>query len=88
MIFFVQSHQFCTYYMTCYFSANNLAIVGPEEFYLSNDHYFHNHYLAQLEYIIPYIRLGNVAHYNKGKVNVVDYFLHTPNGMTIDKNRK
>jgi arylesterase/paraoxonase len=69
-------------------AANNLAIVGPEEFYVSNDHYFQNHYLVQLEYLLPYIRLGNVAHYNKGKVNVVDHFLHTPNGMTIDKKRK
>jgi len=69
-------------------AVNNFAIVGPEEFYLSNDHYFHNHYLAQLEYMIPYIRLGSLVHYNKGKAQVVDTFLYTPNGMAIDKKRK
>jgi len=69
-------------------AANNFAIVGPEEFYFSNDHYFHDHYLAQLEYMIPYIRLGNIVYYNKGNAKVVDSFLYTPNGMTIDKKRK
>jgi len=69
-------------------AANNLAIVGPEEFYVSNDHYFHDHLLVQLEYMLPYIRLGNVVHYKNGQAKVVDSFLHTPNGMTIDQKRK
>lgn len=71
-----------------FFSANNLAVVGPEEFYVSNDHYFNNHYLIKLEYFCPYIRLGSVVYYNKGKATVADHFLLTPNGMTIDKSRK
>jgi len=67
---------------------NNLAIVSSEEFYISNDHYFQNHIGVKLEYHTPYIRLGNIVHYNKGSAKVVDHFLHTPNGLTIDKKKK
>jgi arylesterase/paraoxonase len=67
---------------------NNFAMLGPEEFYVSNDHYFHNTFMATMEYFLPYIRLGSLVYYNKGKANLVDQFLHTPNGLAVDKKHK
>lgn len=68
------------------YAANNLVVVGPDKFYVTNDHYFHNWWLRKLELLLL-LNLGNVVYYD-GKARFVDRWMLTPNGIAIEKNKK
>lgn len=72
------------------YNGNNLAVLGPEEFYLSNDVYFKNSLLKTMEFIVPILKLGAIAYHNgkEQKDSLVQQFQHMPNGVGIDVKKK
>jgi len=70
------------------FHPNDLVVVGPEQFYLSNDHYFDNAIMRPAELILNRIALCTIVYHNKGKTSVADPWLRSPNGLATDKDKK
>ncbi|XP_036615433.1 serum paraoxonase/lactonase 3-like isoform X3 [Trichosurus vulpecula] len=68
-------------------SVNDIVVLGPEQFYATNDHYFTNHFLAQLE---PFLDLHwtNVIYYSPGEVKEVANGFSLANGITISPDKK
>ncbi|KAM8982327.1 serum paraoxonase/lactonase 3 [Sarcophilus harrisii] len=69
------------------FSVNDLVVLGPEEFYATNDHYFTNEFLAQLELFLD-LQWTNVIYYGPGQVKEVAAGLSFANGITISPDKK
>uniref|UniRef100_A0A915JR34 Arylesterase n=1 Tax=Romanomermis culicivorax TaxID=13658 RepID=A0A915JR34_ROMCU len=67
---------------------NNLAILDKEEFFVSNDAYFKNSFLKNLEFLLPIFKFGSIVYYNKGKARNADSFLFMPNGLSVDKQKR
>lgn len=68
------------------FRANDLYAVGPDKFYLTNDHYFKSWFLRKME-IYMMLNLGNIIYYD-GKAVVKESWLMNPRGLTMDKLKK
>jgi len=68
-------------------------MLGPEEFYVSNDVYFKNSLLRTLEFVVPIFKLGKIAYHNGARAEksvdfFVDQFEYMPNGVSIDEEKK
>lgn len=71
------------------YSANNLVVIGTEEFYVSNDAFFKNSFLKGLEFLNVIFPLGSIVFHNRqGQVRIVDQLGFMPNGMAVDDKKK
>jgi arylesterase/paraoxonase len=70
------------------FNPNDLVVVGPEQFYVSNNRYFDNSIMQLVEISLNQVALCNIVYYNKGKATAADHWLRGPNGLTTDKDKK
>ncbi|XP_074051454.1 serum paraoxonase/lactonase 3-like isoform X1 [Macrotis lagotis] len=68
-------------------SVNDLVVLGPEQFYATNDHYFTNDFLSQLELYLN-LQWTNVIYYSPGEVKEVASGLGFANGITISPDKK
>lgn len=78
--------------MVFFSNLNNLLLstslfIGPDSFYVTNDHYFRNHLLTKFEVFYP-LNLGNVVFYNGTNANIVATDMRMPNGINTDKTGK
>lgn len=62
-------------------------ILGPESFYVTNDLYFSNYILKQIEAYYPF-KLGSIAFYNGEAAKIVADNMAFANGIDIDKTGK
>ncbi|XP_020855646.1 serum paraoxonase/lactonase 3 [Phascolarctos cinereus] len=68
-------------------SVNDIVVLGPEQFYATNDHYFTNYFLRQLELYLD-LQWTNVIYYSPGEVKEVANGLSFANGITVSPDRK
>ncbi|XP_063777479.1 serum paraoxonase/arylesterase 2-like [Pseudophryne corroboree] len=68
-------------------SVNDIVAVGPESFYATNDFYFTNHNLKQMEMLIG-LTWTNVVYYSPGDVREVASGLYSGNGIAMSTNKK
>ncbi|XP_065832927.1 serum paraoxonase/arylesterase 1-like, partial [Oscarella lobularis] len=64
------------------YSINDVAAVGKESFYYSNDHYFVGGNLRKIEAVLQ-LPWGNVGVYEKNATRILDASLAYPNGVTL-----
>ena len=64
------------------YSINDVAAVGKESFYYSNDHYFEAGHLRKMEDILQ-LPWGNVGVYEENATRVLDTSIVYPNGVTL-----
>ncbi|XP_068950587.1 serum paraoxonase/lactonase 3-like [Petaurus breviceps papuanus] len=69
------------------FSVNDITVLGPEQFYATNDHYFNNDFLRKLELYLD-LQWTNVIYYSPSKVKEVANGISFANGITISPDRK
>ncbi|XP_029444781.1 serum paraoxonase/arylesterase 2-like [Rhinatrema bivittatum] len=68
-------------------SINDLIAVGPDSFYATNDHYFINHIMAQLEKFLG-LAWTNVIYYSPKEVKEVAKGFYFANGINISPDNK
>ncbi|XP_044535409.1 serum paraoxonase/lactonase 3-like [Gracilinanus agilis] len=68
-------------------SVNDVVVLGREQFYATNDHYFTNHFLTQLELFLD-LQWTNVIYYSPDEVKEVASGLRFANGITVSPDRK
>ncbi|XP_043824888.1 serum paraoxonase/lactonase 3-like isoform X3 [Dromiciops gliroides] len=68
-------------------SVNDIVVLGPEQFYATNDHYFTHEFLASLELYLC-LPWTNVIYYSPGEVKEVANGLSFANGITVSPDRK
>ncbi|KAM5255202.1 serum paraoxonase/arylesterase 1 isoform 1-T1 [Ctenodactylus gundi] len=68
-------------------SVNDIVAVGPEQFYATNDHYFHNLYLQSWELYLG-LAWSNVVYYSPEDVQVVADGFDFANGINISPDGK
>lgn len=73
------------YFFNC--SINDIAAVGPESFYATNDHYFADPYLRSWEMYLG-LSWSNVVYYSPDKVRVVADGFDFANGIGISLDGK
>ncbi|KAL4616894.1 serum paraoxonase/arylesterase 2-like [Arapaima gigas] len=69
------------------YSVNDILAMGPESFYATNDHYFVNDILKQLEHLIG-LAWTEVVFYNPEEVKVVARGLAMANGINSSPDRR
>ncbi|XP_072506838.1 serum paraoxonase/lactonase 3-like [Notamacropus eugenii] len=68
-------------------SVNDIVVLGPEQFYATNDHYFTNDILGQLEMYLD-LQWTNVIYYSPGEVKEVANGISFANGISISPDKK
>lgn len=71
----------------CIFSVNDIAAVGPESFYATNDHYFTNEILKLLEPALP-LAWCDVIYYSPDTVQSVAGGFFSANGINISPDKR
>ncbi|CAG5135730.1 unnamed protein product [Candidula unifasciata] len=67
---------------------NDLAIIGEDQFYISDYLYFKDHTLSLIEQAFLPFGLGSLLYFNGSDFSVVDSGLFSPNGMTLSKDKR
>lgn len=68
------------------FSPNDLVVVGPDRFYLTNTCHFYNIYLHALEALLQ-LNVGSVIYYDGQKATTVASGFRSPNGIAVSADR-
>ncbi|XP_063777477.1 serum paraoxonase/arylesterase 2-like isoform X1 [Pseudophryne corroboree] len=69
------------------YSVNDIVAVGPESFYATNDYYFTDGNLKEMETLIG-LTWTNVVYYSPGDVREVASGLYSGNGIAMSTNKK
>ena len=67
-------------------NGNDIVAINLNQFYLTRDHLFQNHYLRLLE-DFSRIGLGKLLFYNNGKVEIISEGLKFANGLAFDREK-
>ena len=67
---------------------NDIAAVGVESFYATNDHYFENHFLKSTVEVLLLQPWTNVVLYSPEEVKVVSDGLYFANGISLSPDKK
>ncbi|XP_063777439.1 serum paraoxonase/arylesterase 2-like [Pseudophryne corroboree] len=68
-------------------SVNDIAAVGPESFYATNDFYFTNFYLKLIELLFG-LQWSSVSYYSPGNVKRVASGFYSTNGIAMSADKK
>ncbi|XP_044151261.1 serum paraoxonase/arylesterase 2-like [Bufo gargarizans] len=68
-------------------SVNDIVAVGPESFYVTNDHYFTDDFMKQVELLFG-SKLTNVVYYSPEEVREVATDFYSANGIAMSKDKK
>ncbi|XP_028404309.1 serum paraoxonase/arylesterase 2-like [Dendronephthya gigantea] len=67
------------------YNPNDVVAVGPDKFYITNDHYFVKSKLLRLIEVFYPMKLGTVAFYNGTSAKIVSGEFQFANGINIDE---
>uniref|UniRef100_A0A8C5W3K5 Paraoxonase n=1 Tax=Microcebus murinus TaxID=30608 RepID=A0A8C5W3K5_MICMU len=68
-------------------SLNDIVVLGPEQFYVTRDHYFNNFFLRLFEMILD-LRWSSILFYSPIGVKVVAEGFSSANGITASPDQK